>query len=1593
MAISAILVISSLSVILLLLAGCVQPNSNLSYGACCMKSDTLYTCHVKMDAATGKQMTDPNGNLILDGCGNSCAFLMKNGTVLKSGYDPNHLDDAASHVDPILCTSNCNFKKSDCKNTDEKNTCYLVAENGTTTSETVGPICVAISDPCVMNNCTVMAYGKPVLTAKQSIDTQSLQQASNSGGNAFKQMAENQQSGLVGKVMNFTPLNKNMARLLKTPDWTVNTLRLGIGGQFSDYDRARYYLPPSDYYCPANNPNAVVDRYTSYLTKDPVTQKPAKLDAFTKRTIWVTDHYCSVSGSLATCICTYSSVPPTGVNIGNCGVVVGDIAACEEDGGSCPGPGPTTVTINGLNYQNPLTLCRMQTKTDPNTFEVTPDYYYCDNTPDQHFIVNGPEDQTRAYMACQKTCSFNQFKTCAQNVELLTQKTNLTPSTGASQSDEMQPFMNISNYSDELKKNYASPAASTPCPGFPSSGTAALCPALVYSLPDSHPSKACLVDKLKAEPRNYYKCQLPPPLKDSNGHYSKAVSDILDNYGITSDYYISIYQSEQTKPGPAGAKVFECADGTDCLSNQCDKSVYSRGSCFLNTGEAVDCGCHWVTNCELEYQCNNFNGGSVPQIQCNVNKDACNYAQNGDAAKPVLMCDYDTHHYFTPAVSANHMLPNNADGGTAHVYDIADFLKNLGYYSDQGFELATVQRWSNINVCLGSNGASQMIAPVCPNAHSTLGDFPGCLHYTGSSEGIPWQPKYSKDVASFTQPLACPASFSGPISQPGWVDTSSIFSSDTFRWNPIPSPPSTFVGVPDQQPVVGAGGVRYITTSRYVTWQNDNCYLSLSGYKTDGTECPPDQIKFPLIHNCQMTINGSDYFASKTGQSDYSYKYKDLYQLQVTAANQKLVTTPASPNPSITRMDEFTYEYPTVSSDPTKYAEIQSTGGQKYGYEYTQNYVPDKTLNGVRTDVDSKLYRVDKTWLINSFGQCQVDPATNAPVVSTYGVCKSCGTMLTLAYQPVRDWVPNSTTPLSSGYCPKGCMSYLSGGVSICTDCPSSYPAQTFSANASGAPGMYPDFGILADKINEYQSANILPVLDIREYDSVPIADNGAVEVRLSSSYSDCYRVGSESYSSGYLDIKNFVWVGGGWFCHVPAQADWLLTYLNKNHSAAIVVVDDLPGPTGGCNGNAVPLAGSACEKARSRIINVSSACPTCLKALQYPPKNSPTPRLTIADILAAPNDYPQDLNDSIKLYTGVSFDGLRVTQPNDWLAGGKPPRVSNVSLIVLDLDMSGVDMTDNTTIDHAILAYINVSRRLLQHAGWPSVWKLDYTKGLPANQNALYNDLLYRRLILREREMTLAGVSGVLLPPLDNGDPTQARESGETDGRLIPAGSAITSTNTPFCAVQSASTDFLHPQIMAGTQKILAKDKCACMPCTDLDIMLKKCDPTCFDGTHCKDANGNDGVGKCEPYCVTKQFCTDNLCDGPALKDKTMTCTALRSSNAPPITCNSANFPDCDILADEKLGTMAGLPQGPQLIGGMPDGKRCCLKTDTTYYTYRTDASISVSAEPVIFPGYGANTTDCGRSPNSVDAYSATSCVTPAAPLSNVMWTCTAPS
>ncbi|MFH0927656.1 MAG: hypothetical protein V1822_03690 [Candidatus Micrarchaeota archaeon] len=616
-------------------------------------------------------------------------------------------------------------------------------------------------------------------------------------------------------------------------------------------------------------------------------------------------------------------------------------------------------------------------------------------------------------------------------------------------------------------------------------------------------------------------------------------------------------------------------------------------------------------------------------------------------------------------------------------------------------------------------------------------------------------------------------------------------------------------------------------------------------------------------------------------------------------------------------------------------------------------------------------WRWDATWQIKGLGDCQIG-SNGIPKVLTYGVCKPCGSVLSYAYQNVSDWAPSDSSK-PYGYCPNDCFS--NGGYCQCPQ-----DANGFIPSLPGSPSTDPDFSFLASKIDEYQSANIIPILDIRDY-SIAASGNGVsrkIDLR-GLSQDKCGQLGG-SYTPEICLVQTL------WWCveHDPShcevngaqQNDYFLSYLENNRSAVILEVANLPDDCADKEADPGAQDGPKCTDAIGRITSASLLCPDCMLAVEYTP--------TIGALSSG--TYPDDLKKAITDFSGAggggSYNPIIYNEEKfgpQWAAKIQiPPQIAKVSMLILNVNLGGIS-SDPQQMKEQLNYTINISRRVLQHVGYTTLYKLQIPKSSAASQeNGNYMlESLYHAINSMQPQMAKAGIAGMLLPPLDNGDTDASQYSEEQNGRLMDTSADtindVAGSGLPFCKAELGSTTFLHPDVTVALQKAISQGHCECKPCSALEIQSGACgtgSALCLDGNPCEnyDKNSNtyadaapNDLLKCQPSCFRAdraQACADS--------NQQVTCRKIESSNSPPTLCNSPVDLEtgCGIIAFSLPQLQADAyfaPYQAELIAGLPEGKKCYVEDGAQKAMYDSLLTTKTSSQPLAYSIYGSTTTDCG--------------------------------
>lgn len=943
-------------------------------------------------------------------------------------------------------------------------------------------------------------------------------------------------------------------------------------------------------------------------------------------------------------------------------------------------------------------------------------------------------------------------------------------------------------------------------------------------------------------------------------HYNVNLSSYLSS--LEKEYpaeAVDYYRKENEQGvGPAGAKVFECTSDQDCLSGVCNKALYFRSSCFSKSdGSSIACNCTEAKSCIDAFKCDLYPIGSIEHEQCLSNKFFCELF-NGEESSAVVLCNFvpnttDLYAYdinnklYTlgdPKKSSYSVLGPNSANGDWGVYDFHEFNKYLDKKNPPPIEFANVMVKKSVYGCYNQS-SDKIVDPICNNK-DTLVDDP-------KNKGS----KKCKDSNNNLYNPHCPSGtgISGdPQLYQFYIDNDELWNSiyllnnindknNEMRWYWR----NVFFLVPNKVIVSAKSNKIFFVTSRNTTF---------------------DDLKsrFPFIDKCKLSRS----------------TLKDI------------IDGNGDPNADL--------------------IEVSIRDIPKINHSQIEKYLSPIVYGSVINEVYSDYYALlDKTWILNGFGECnfteitQDDATLKRLLTKSYGICESCGSFISVAYQKVSDadrYTPAEYTQRSSLGATDPIMIY--------TD---------------------PDFTYLTNKIHSYLENNVMPILDLTNYSknlnfptsyqeqiSFEIENMADVESleNLEKTYSCLDKLNCEQKedSNGDGTLDKYICS-----CKVNLGKDGLLAYLQKDHQAVFLIVDYMDSPL---------------EQISTRVNNVKALCPYCLVGLEYKPV------ISISSLTDLENLYGQTLNKSIYDLWEIKLPDkdLRGLPPENLSpkAGVQPPTtLQKIDFIVLNLNLSNINNPNE--YDKTIKNSAEFSRLLLNHIGKPSIWKLRFNPSAPSTANSYKDPVFFDKLFQYQRNLSLSGLVAILMPSLFDKENISFKFETPYDPF--------------FCSVQNGSLSFLNLDIQNDVTKLNSQQQpCnsnSCFPCSG-----NLCQKTCLDGTQCPEVQSGDQT--CNSYCISDPYCSKNKCQ-EKFDTYNLTCLYVEKNSKYVESSKKVEFSNFnDVLSS---------PYAEQILASIQPP--CCLnetKADGTenYYIYVSSPQISYNIETASYPFFGGNDTECSK-------------------------------
>ncbi len=541
-------------------------------------------------------------------------------------------------------------------------------------------------------------------------------------------------------------------------------------------------------------------------------------------------------------------------------------------------------------------------------------------------------------------------------------------------------------------------------------------------------------------------------------------------------------------------------------------------------------------------------------------------------------------------------------------------------------------------------------------------------------------------------------------------------------------------------------------------------------------------------------------------------------------------------------------------------------------------------------------------------GRCAVDDSTYLPVIKTFGWCDACTTS-TLAYQRI--------TADDEVYMP------------------------TYKANVDGSSYTDPeticsikyDYGFsgIGFEVTDNVTCFNPYITDIDQYKE-SIAGVGSPRTNPEASILK-ERLGNYM-KSGILPIidmsANSNWnitnPNGGasfslwWFSFDFGSEDEYLQYdferLFGDMGASVVIVDRLSSPP--------DINETEAILARASIVREN--CFGCMAAIQV------------------------DNTENVEEFRDIIEPVL-----------SHPTASYNLDLVTIDYELSehtDIDPSSNYTVVDDIAAYGRASLTTpAPGRGKPVL----VTKFNVRDDDSRWGDSdyadLFTEIVNRQDELIKAGVIGLIYSPVRE-DEVGSTNIGDGLWGIIGAASAanegkgivtvgsdgVGEKGAKFCAMQEAMYRMTVSPPTTVFTKMLAVENVTCERCVGLDKTLGECGLTCSNGNDCTLPEGATDPNnyKCPDNSLPGECTLCSDVGGSFSCEKTYANGSVEYLNGQMSNLNS------DLYMD--------------IIGGLPDGERCCLEDATgLQYSYYANTQERAINKPVVFPKTGDPNMDCG--------------------------------
>lgn len=565
-----------------------------------------------------------------------------------------------------------------------------------------------------------------------------------------------------------------------------------------------------------------------------------------------------------------------------------------------------------------------------------------------------------------------------------------------------------------------------------------------------------------------------------------------------------------------------------------------------------------------------------------------------------------------------------------------------------------------------------------------------------------------------------------------------------------------------------------------------------------------------------------------------------------------------------------------------------------------------------------------------SIGRCELDEVTNMPTAKLFGWCEGCS-YATLAKQTVRAATADDAgLPLTktesrradgTGYSQTSQVCSFNGGLVTCptSDSPATTRMPFYFV-------LFPDAIFMQEKERQYLQEGVMPVLDLSE---VPL---------ILGENPDLINRGPAIVIADRISRSD---------AESPARKDEVLSRLRARQREcdkcllSVEVTNGDPETMSGAERMEEDLATiDALFRERGIDGSVDKSIFDLIDVVSYefyPNEYTSGPGLFIAAGVMRTADIPMDMINapdafSLSRGSGASFTAI----------GGGPGIVGG------DADRYPICSNPQAMNEYIFSNMENLSRGTLvpyRKLSLISDFSIDNSNSycwgstvLSGGRTIDKTQAFISYVFAQQKRLTKAGLMGIIYSDISKIESDRAAADGSLE------------YSDQFCPLQKGTRRLVADEPITIYSKVYTSRAVQCVPCTDVDISTGRCTTTCMNGVRCEEYSARDLPPGSSRSLLAYQKCPDRMLPEPCMQCSSRTGDLVCRRDYPSGMSDSATF------AISSLNELA-----PDVIASIPYGEKCCLQDELGNYTFVKEMTSGKATAPIIFSSTGDLRDDCG--------------------------------